>query len=66
MTKVATTQVNSTQGLELLARSGYAARGIVYLIVAFFAVQAARGSASYSAPLFQSAFHGAALRLRWN
>jgi hypothetical protein len=44
MTKVATTQVNSTQGLELLARSGYAARGVVYLIVAFFAVQAARGS----------------------
>jgi hypothetical protein len=32
--------------MELLARSGYAARGIVYLIIAFFAVQAARGVGS--------------------
>jgi hypothetical protein len=32
--------------MTLLARAGYAARGVVYLIVAFFAVQAARGSGS--------------------
>lgn len=39
-------QVNPTRWMVLLARSGYAARGIVYLIVAFFALKAARGSGS--------------------
>lgn len=44
MPKIETAHVNASRGLEWLARSGYAARGVVYLIVAFFAVQAARGN----------------------
>ena len=39
-----TTAGNASRGMVVLARSGYAARGIVYLIIAFFAVQAARGA----------------------
>lgn len=33
-----------TQGMVWLARSGYAARGLVYVIIGIFALQAARGS----------------------
>ncbi|WP_120993544.1 DUF1206 domain-containing protein [Stutzerimonas urumqiensis] len=36
--------MNVTRGVVWLARSGYAARGVVYVIVAFFAVLAATGS----------------------
>lgn len=33
-----------TRGVKILARSGYAARGLVYLIIGFFAFTAAQGS----------------------
>lgn len=36
--------MNVTRGVVWLARSGYAARGVVYVIVGFFAVMAALGS----------------------
>lgn len=36
--------MNVTRGVVWLARSGYAARGLVYVIVAFFAAAAAMGS----------------------
>lgn len=46
MSPTKTTADNASRGMVLLARSGYAARGIVYLIIAFFAVRAARGAGS--------------------
>ncbi|WP_312145598.1 DUF1206 domain-containing protein, partial [Stutzerimonas kunmingensis] len=36
--------MNVTRGVVWLARSGYAARGMVYVIVGFFAIMAALGS----------------------
>jgi len=36
--------MNVTRGVVWLARSGYAARGVVYVIVGFFAIMAALGS----------------------
>ena len=36
--------MSAQRGLILLARGGYAARGVVYLIIGIFAVLAAQGS----------------------